>query len=113
MNSNFNQLIALFSCIFLTFSWSKKEEKSTSVPINEITVTNDTVTTNTAQTKDTIAFDITKIPVSEINLNEVGEFPFLKLPKNIQYQNKPLQREYDDIYFPLGPQHNFVKLSGK
>ena len=89
MNQNSIKVITLISFCFFVFSCSKKDEK----PIEENSVenvqTNDTITTKIPLKTDTIAFDISTIPVSNA---ELGEFPFLALPKNIQFQNKPLLR---------------------
>ena len=110
MNQKFIKTTALLSCTFIVFSCSKKDEKPTEEKSVENVQTTDTITTKIPLKTDTIAFDITTMPLSN---TELGEFPFLVLPKNIKFQNKPLLREYDEIFFPLGPSNNFVKIGGK
>lgn len=55
-------------------------------------------------------FNIQDIQVSDAKL---GDFPFFSLPKNIEYLNNPLQRDYDEIYFPLGKDGKLEKIGGK
>ncbi|GAB3794774.1 hypothetical protein GCM10028819_09530 [Spirosoma humi] len=43
-------------------------------------------------------FDSSTIPVST---HELGAFPFFSLPKGLAEQNKPVQRMFDKLYFPL------------
>ncbi|MDM1296314.1 OmpA family protein [Sphingobacterium sp. N143] len=43
-------------------------------------------------------FDISSIPVSE---QELGPFPFFSFPEGLEEQNKPIQRKFDRIYFPI------------
>ncbi len=44
------------------------------------------------------AFDINSIPVSD---NDLGVFPFFSLPEGLADQNKPVQRKFDRLFFPL------------
>lgn len=46
----------------------------------------------------TTQFDINSVPVSTA---EVGDFPFFSFPKGLEFQNKPVQRSYDMLFFPL------------
>ncbi|SMC97044.1 OmpA family protein [Chryseobacterium sp. YR221] len=46
----------------------------------------------------TTQFDINSVPVSNA---EVGELPFFSFPKGLDFQNKPVQRSYDMLFFPL------------
>jgi len=50
------------------------------------------------------------IPISTVDL---GGFPFFDLPKNIQYVSKPLQRDFDEIYFPGGNSGKLMKVGGR
>jgi len=50
------------------------------------------------------------IPISKADL---GSIPFFSLPKGIQYESKPLQRDYDEIYFPIGENGKLEKISGR
>lgn len=70
----------------------------------------DTVITTVEDKKEVTAFDIHSIPVSG---QELGDLPFFTLPENLEYQNKPLQRDYDEIFFPLTAGGHLVKIEGK
>lgn len=70
----------------------------------------DTVITTTEGKKDVTAFDIQSIPVSG---QALGDLPFFTLPENLEYQNKPLQRDYDEIFFPLTEGGPLIKIEGK
>ena len=99
--------LLLGSSIILS-SCSKKEKNNEEIS-EVILQKNDTISAkDTAKTIQ--LFDINTITVSTF---ELGEFPYLELPKNIQYQNKPINRDYDDLYFPIGKNGDFEKLSGK
>lgn len=50
------------------------------------------------------------IPISTADL---GDFPFFGLPENIQYTSKPLQRDFDEIYFPVNNTGKLVKVGGR
>ncbi len=65
---------------------------------------------NNSTKNDTQPFDINSIPVSDAALSDI---PFFSLPNNIIYQNKPLNRDYDEIYFPLTKGSTLEKISGK
>lgn len=65
---------------------------------------------NKISENNTQSFDINSIPVSDAILSDI---PFFSLPKSIQYQNKPLQRDYDEIYFPLVKGEKLEKIGGK
>jgi len=43
-------------------------------------------------------FDIEKIPYSTVDL---GNFPFLTLPKGLKEMNKPLKKSFDVCFFPV------------
>lgn len=43
-------------------------------------------------------FDINSIPISN---QELGDFPFLDVPEGLTEQNKPLQRKFDRLFFPI------------
>ncbi|MGS2763051.1 OmpA family protein [Sinomicrobium sp. M5D2P9] len=43
-------------------------------------------------------FDINNIPVSDADL---GDFPFFSLPEGLKTTNRPIQRKYDVLYFPI------------
>lgn len=50
------------------------------------------------------------IPVSTA---ELGDIPFFSLPENIAYESKPLQRKYDEIYFPVDKDGKLEKICGR
>lgn len=50
------------------------------------------------------------IPISTADL---GSFPFFGLPENTEYVSKPLQRNYDEIYFPVNNTGKLVKVGGR
>ncbi|WP_268223414.1 OmpA family protein [Sinomicrobium oceani] len=50
------------------------------------------------------------VPISTADL---GDFPFFGLPDNIQYESKPLQRNYDEIYFPVNNIGKLKKIGGR
>lgn len=43
-------------------------------------------------------FDIASIPVSDQN---IGDFPFFSFPEGLAEQNKPIQRKFDRLFFPI------------
>ncbi|MBC9795207.1 OmpA family protein [Sinomicrobium weinanense] len=47
---------------------------------------------------DTAKFDIEKIAVSDADL---GDFPFFSLPEGLKTTNRPINRKYDVLYFPI------------
>ncbi|WP_215222625.1 OmpA family protein [Echinicola shivajiensis] len=61
-------------------------------------------------TKSVIDFEMDTIPISKADL---GTIPFFSLPNNIHYESKPLQREYDEIYFPIGDKGKLEKIAGR
>lgn len=87
--------LALLSC--------KKNSEGTPAP--------DTLVAQDSLTKTDQAssgFDINSIPVSD---KDLGAFPFFSFPEGLEAQNKPLQRDYDQVYFPVGG--HFVPVEGK
>lgn len=59
---------------------------------------NPTADTATVQKQGDPAFDINTIPVSD---KDLGSFPFFTIPTDFEIQNKPLQRSFDRIFFPI------------
>lgn len=93
--------IALTSSMFaVACNNSKQQEKQKEVAFSkEIQLSSDA---NKA-TQDTI-------PISTADL---GNFPFFGLPENTEYVSKPLQRNYDEIYFPVNNTGKLVKVGGR
>ncbi len=54
--------------------------------------------TETQDTKISTDFNIEDIPFSNA---DIGEFPFITLPKGLKEMNKPLLRAYDVCFFPI------------
>lgn len=50
------------------------------------------------QVQNVKAFSIENIPVSD---KDLGTFPFFSLPEGLKPLNKPIQRKYDQLFFPL------------
>ena len=74
---------------------NKKTEQKTEA---QDTVAVDNTTAVEKSSGGTAQFDINSIPVSNA---EVGELPFFSFPKGLDFQNKPVQRSYDMLFFPL------------
>lgn len=90
---------ALVSVLILAVACNKKETTVVA------TATDSTATITTPSAK---AFDINTVPVSD---KELGDFPFFTFPQELQAQNPPLQKLYDEIYFPIDDK--FVPVEGK
>ncbi|ATN05842.1 flagellar motor protein MotB [Chryseobacterium indologenes] len=74
---------------------NKKTEQKTEAAKDSVAIGN---TAGTEKSPGETQFDINSIPVSTA---EVGELPFFSLPKGLEFQNKPVQRSYDMLFFPL------------
>ena len=61
-------------------------------------VKDDLQSTEDLSTVKQSSFNIDDIPVSEENL---GDFPFFSLPEGLATTNKPIERKYDILYFPI------------
>ncbi len=53
---------------------------------------------NADQQSNNSGFDINAIAVSD---NDLGNFPFFSIPDDIEIQNKPLQKKFDRLFFPI------------
>lgn len=62
----------------------------------------------TEATESKTGFDINSVPVSD---KELGDFPFFSFPQGMEALNTPLQRSYDQIYFPIDGV--FTPIEGK
>ena len=74
---------------------NKKAEQKTEAAKDSVAIGN---TAGTEKSPGETQFDINSIPVSTA---EVGELPFFSLPKGLEFQNKPVQRSYDMLFFPI------------
>lgn len=43
-------------------------------------------------------FDINSLPISN---HDLGDFPFFSFPEGLKATNKPIERKYDELYFPI------------
>ena len=75
---------------------NKKSEQKTGTAQDTVAI--ETPTAIEKSSGGTNSFDINSIPVSTA---EVGDFPFFSFPKGLEFQNKPVQRSYDMLFFPL------------
>lgn len=75
---------------------NKKSEQKTDSAQDTVAIENTTATEKSSE--GTTQFDINSVPVSTA---EVGDFPFFSFPKGLEFQNKPVQRSYDMLFFPL------------
>lgn len=80
----------------LLASCNKKSEQKADAAQDTVAIENTTVTEKSSG--GTTQFDISSVPVSTA---EVGGFPFFSFPKGLGFQNKPVQRSYDMLFFPL------------
>lgn len=80
----------------LLVACNKKAEQKTDAPKDTVTIGNTAATEKPSD--GTGNFDINSVPVSTA---EVGELPFFSFPKGLNFQNKPVQRSYDMLFFPL------------
>lgn len=85
-------VITGFACLSISCNNTDKGQKDT---------TQDSVKTktqNAEQQSSTSRFDINTVAVSDKNL---GDFPFFNIPEDIEIQNKPLQKKFDRLFFPI------------
>ncbi len=75
---------------------NKKAEQKTDTAYDTVAI--DTPTAIEKSSGATTQFDINAVPVSNA---ELGDFPFFSFPKGLDFQNKPVQRSYDRLFFPL------------
>lgn len=74
---------------------NKKSEQKTDTAKDTATIGN---TALEKPTEGAAHFNVNSIPVSTA---EVGDFPFFSFPKGLEFQNKPVQRSYDILLFPI------------
>lgn len=80
----------------LLVACNKKSEQKTGTAQDTVAI--ETPTAIEKSSGGTNSFDINSIPVSTA---EVGDFPFFSFPKGLDFQNKPVQKSYDMLFFPL------------
>ncbi|HFK5545477.1 TPA: OmpA family protein [Elizabethkingia anophelis] len=84
--------IAAISLFILSCNKKKAEDSN---------VTQDSIKTEEKSTSPTTssAFNIDAVPVSDKN---IGDFPFFNMPEGLVSQNKPIEKKYDKVFFPIG-----------
>ncbi|HFK5529251.1 TPA: OmpA family protein [Elizabethkingia anophelis] len=84
--------IAAISLFILSCNKKKAEDSN---------VTQDSIKTEEKSTSQTTssAFNIDAVPVSDKN---IGDFPFFNMPEGLVSQNKPIEKKYDKVFFPIG-----------
>lgn len=88
MKTKFTLLGTLICLILATACNNKQEEKQKEdVVSKEIQSSGDA----SKSTQDTIA----------VSTADLGEFPFFNFPDGLKSMNKPIQRKYDMLYFPI------------
>lgn len=89
--------LIMAAMVLTALSCNKENKSTTGEP--EMTQQQDTLNSTgrdaSAAGKE---FDINSIPVSD---KELGAFPFFSLPDGLAEQNKPIQRKFDRLFFPL------------
>lgn len=81
--------IACFSCNNTSSDQSKNQNDAAATSAAQPTPADQATATQ---------FDINKLPVSD---KDLGAFPFFSLPEGLEPQNKPIQRKYDRLFFPI------------
>lgn len=92
-------ILTTFASLAHATGCNNNDKKQEDVTSEEIQSSGDTP----KATQDTIA----------ISTADLGEFPFFGLPENTEYVSKPLQRNYDEIYFPVNGTGKLVKVGGR
>ncbi|CAM3454162.1 OmpA family protein [Elizabethkingia occulta] len=86
--------ITIAAISLFLFSCGKKKGEDNNVKQDSLK-TEEKVSTQTASS----AFNIDAVPVSDKN---IGDFPFFSMPEGLVSQNKPIEKKYDKIFFPIG-----------
>lgn len=87
-------LLVSASLIIACNNSPKQEQDNTKDSVEKTSSINE----SSAASPSTTTFDITNIPVST---SEIGDFPFINLPKGMEEMNKPLVRPFDICFFPI------------
>lgn len=87
-------LLFVAGVAFISCKQTPKEENTPVVEQQEEVPTTATETTTAVET----TLDLTKIPYTTA---DIGDFPYLALPKGIKELNKPLLRAFDVCLFPV------------
>lgn len=88
-------LLFATSALFFACNNSSKEVQQQS---QDSTSTRTESTSTTAKEQPTVAFNIENIAFTTA---DIGDFPFINLPKGLEETNKPLVRPFDICFFPI------------
>lgn len=98
--TSFNKL-SLLSSLFslsLAFTSCHNGDKEHKASVETVSQTESEAKPVSESPDTTKSFDISSVPISE---HELGTFPFFSLPKGLVEQNKPVQRKFDNLFFPI------------
>lgn len=96
-------VLGIFSLLMITSCKNDKRQNTESFESPETTeeIIPEAIAEERQEEENSIvsnAFNIENITVSETDL---GDFPFFSFPKGMKSMNKPIERDYDIIYFPI------------
>lgn len=103
---NMKKTLIILSIGALLAACNKKSEQKTNTAQDTVAIEDNRAAEKSPE--EITQFDINSIPVSSA---EVGELPFFSFPKGLDFQNKPVQRSYDMLFFPL--KGVMTKIEGK
>lgn len=103
---NMKKTLIILSIGALLAACNKKSEQKTNNAQDTVAIEDNRAAEKSPE--EITQFDINSIPVSSA---EVGELPFFSFPKGLDFQNKPVQRSYDMLFFPL--KGVMTKIEGK
>lgn len=103
---NMKKTLIILSIGALLVACNKKSEQKTNTAQDTVAIEDNRAAEKSPE--EITQFDINSIPVSSA---EVGELPFFSFPKGLDFQNKPVQRSYDMLFFPL--KGVMTKIEGK
>jgi len=85
--------IAIAAIFLSLFSCGRKKGENNNVKQDTLK-TEEKISTQTTPS----VFKIDDIPFSE---KSIGDFPFFNMPEGLVSQNKPIEKKYDQIFFPI------------
>lgn len=92
---------SLILCTLAVLSFSCKQDPSNQENQQELTTTDTIATPMESENSTGVTagvFDLNSLPFATA---DVGDFPFINLPKGLEAMNKPLERKFDVCYFPI------------
>lgn len=88
-------IFSIFFAFFFCTACKKEIQKQDSATSDSTATSPTTTSNNDVNTSKT--FDISSIPFTK---NDIGTFPYFKLPEGLEPQNKPMERKFDICFFP-------------